>query len=156
MYSIRFNRLTAPDIYRYDFDIKAHVELGNETANGVLLASGDSAAGYELFMRDGYLEFVYVYTRENVFTLKSNTRIDTGQHIIGLSGKVTGKGSGQINMMFDGRSVASRALPNMWKVEALNAGIRCGENRGAPISFAYAGSNKFNQTLKKVEFTLSL
>ena len=62
----RFNRLTAPDIYHYDFSIAASVDSSSSDASGVILASGDSAAGYELYMRDGIVHFVYVYTRESV------------------------------------------------------------------------------------------
>jgi arylsulfatase len=152
----RLNRLTAPDIYRYDFNISAHVTLAGANTNGVLLASGDSAAGYELYMQDGYLIFTYVHTRDAVRTLKSAFRAGSGSQILELVGKVTGKGAGQVKMKIDGRSAGSLQLPGMWKVEALNAGIRCGKNRGAPISFAYEGANPFDQNLEKTVFDLKL
>jgi len=152
----RLNRLTAPDIYRYDFDLEAYVDLGENLANGVILASGDSAAGYELFMRDGFLEFVYVYTRENIRRLKSRVKITVGEHVLGLKGRVTGKGASDIEMTVDGKTVGQLKLPNMWKVEALNAGIRCGENRGAPISFDYKNPFVFDQKLGRVIVKLDL
>ena len=152
----RLNRLSAPDIYRYNFTIDAHVTLGADPANGVLLASGDSAAGYELFMQDGYLHFVYVFTREQKAQLISKSRIPTGNHVIGLRGKSSGTGRSVIDLMVDGRALNSTVIDNMWKVEALNAGVRCGENRGAPISFAYSGSFKFDQGLARIEASLEL
>lgn len=152
----RLNRLTAPDIYRYDFNISAHVTLSDAPANGVILASGDSAAGYELYMEDGFLNFTYVFTRYAVRTLKSKFRVGAGSHVLQLTGKVTGKGVGQVEMKIDGQSAGSLKLPGMWKVEALNAGIRSGENRGAPISFAYVGASPFDQILEKTVFDLEL
>jgi arylsulfatase len=152
----RLNRLTAPDIYRYDFNISAHVRLSDVPANGIILASGDSAAGYELFMQDGFLVFTYVYTRDAVRTLTSKFRAGPGSQILELVGKVSGHGAGQVEMKIDGRLAGKLELPGMWKVEALNAGIRCGENHGAPISFAYEGSNPFDQNLDKTVFNLKL
>lgn len=152
----RLNRLSAPDIYRYNFDVAAHVTLGTASANGVLLASGDSAAGYELFMKNGYLHFVYVFTREQITLLVSRSPVLTGKHVIGLRGRSTGVGSSAVDLIVDGQVVNSAVLSEMWKVEALNAGVRCGENRGAPISFRYVGSNKFDQKLSRVVVTLEL
>lgn len=152
----RLNRLTAPDFYRYNFNLEAHVFLGAKPANGVVLASGDSAAGYELFMRDGYLEFVYVYTRGNIQRVKSKVKITAGNHVLELRGTVTGKGAGRIDMLVDGKTVGQLNLPKMWKVEALNAGIRCGENQGAPISFDYKHPFKFDQNLGHVIVKLAV
>ena len=151
----RYNRLGAPDIYRYDFDIQAQVSI-DENSQGCILASGDSAAGYELFLKDGFVHFVYVYTREQIFRIKSNQKLKAGEHKIQLVGKVSGHGSADITMTINGKKMASNNFPKMWKVEALNAGIRCGENKGAPISFDYDGSFPFNGGVRSVEYHLSL
>lgn len=151
----RLNRLTAPDIYRFDFEILADVEIGSEAVNGVILASGDSAAGYELYIKDGYPEFAYIYTRGQKFRMRSNKRLDAKSKRISLVGKVS-SGSGRVQMKINDQIVGSMNLEHMWKVEALNAGIRCGQNRGAPISYAYSGDGNFNQTLKAVTVNLKL
>ncbi|MEP4051296.1 MAG: arylsulfatase [Litorimonas sp.] len=153
--STRYNRLGAPDIYRYDFDIQAQVTAG-QNSQGCILASGDSAAGYELFLKDGFVHFVYVYTREQIFRMKSFQKLKVGEHKIQLIGKVSGQGGADISMMINGKKTASRNFPKMWKVEALNAGIRCGENKGAPISFDYEGSFLFSGQVKSVEYHLSV
>ena len=152
----RLNRLTAPDIYRYDFNITAEVNLRDKSASGVILASGDSAVGYELFMKNGYLHFVYLYTREDRYALRSTKRIRAGRAKVGIKGTVNGLGAGRVDMVLDGQSIGRMELPKMWKVEALNAGIRCGENRGAPISFDYKGAFAFDNELEKVIFDLAL
>jgi arylsulfatase len=152
----RFNRLTAPDIYRYNFTISVALELPTASASGVILASGDSAAGYELFMSEGHLHFVYVYTRGRVHRFSTRERLESGQRRIEVDGSVNGEGTGELMFSIDGRRVGGLSLPSMWKVEALNAGIRCAENRGAPISFDYRGTYPFQGSFDKVEVSLAI
>lgn len=151
----RLNRLTAPDIYRYDFEIIADFELASGVAEGVILASGDSAAGYELYIENGYPVFTYIFTREQRFTMRSTKPLNAKSRDLRLIGKMS-NGKGRIQMEIDGVEAGTLTLPKMWKIEALNAGIRCGENRGAPISGAYSGSNIFTQSLKSVIVNLKL
>ena len=152
----RFNRLTAPDIFRHNFNMEVVLELPDDQVSGVILASGDSAAGYELFMQNGHLYFVYIYTREAVQRFATDDQLQAGTRKIVINGQVDGRGSGRLSFTVDDRSVGSLVLPKMWRVEALNAGIRCAENCGAPISFAYAGSSPFEGTFERVLVNLSL
>ena len=152
----RYNRLSAPDIYRYDFDLTANLLIHSTSFEGVILASGDSAAGYELFLQNGAAHFVYVFTRERVFKLSSPVRMSPGENILSLKGKVSGNGSADIKMLLNGQTIARKNFPDMWKVEALNAGIRCGENKGAPISFAYDGTFRFSDKIRSVDVRLAL
>ncbi len=152
----RYNRLSAPDIYRYDFELTAKLNAGSSVSDGVILASGDSAAGYELYLKNGFLHFVYVYTRENVFRLRSSRPIASNDTEIVLRGVSLGPATKQISMLIDQSEVGNAKLAEMWKVEALNAGIRCGENKGAPISFDYSGSNRLNDRLHHVEIRLKI
>ncbi len=146
----RLDRLSAPDIYHHDSTMLADVELSGPDAEGVLLASGDGGAGYELLMQDGYLVFVYVYTREQRYVLESPERIGAGPHRLGLKLDKTGAGSAIASLVVDGRPLASIELPKLWPVYSPNAGIRCGANTGAPISKRYSGPFPFNQELRRV------
>lgn len=152
----RLNRLSAPDIYLYDFEMQADVRLGGAPASGVLLASGDSAAGYEFFMRNGHLIFTYVYTRADIHSVVSRKPVPVNTRSLSIIGRVSGNGSATLELRADGAVVGALDLPNMWKVEALNAGVRCGENRGAPISYAYSGTGQFSGALKRVSMVLDL
>lgn len=152
----RLDRLSAPDIYTYNGKFSADVVLHNNRAQGVILASGDSGAGYEFFMRDGYLIFVYVYTRFQRYTLSSPKRIEAGKSVLGLQFIKTGDSSAEVSMLIDDARVASVQLPKMWQVFAPNSGIRCGENRHAPISRDYDSPFVFDQTLERVVVELDL
>ena len=152
----RYNRLGAPDIYRYDFDLRAKLTTGSASANGVILASGDSAAGYELYLEDGFLNFVYVFTREQVFRARSSHRISAGDNEVRLVGKGHSGSAKTVSFFINGKTAGKGKLEHMWKVEALNAGIRCGENKGAPVSFDYKGSFPVEAHLQGVEIELKL
>jgi arylsulfatase len=152
----RLDRLSAPDIYTYDGKLSADVVLRSSRAQGVILASGDSGAGYELFMQDGFLVFVYVFTRFKRYTLRSPERIGSGKSVLGLRFMKTGDSSAEVNMLVDDAHVASIRLPKMWQVFAPNSGIRCGENRHAPVSRDYDAPFVFDQKLERVVVELDL
>jgi arylsulfatase len=132
------------------------VELRSNRAQGVILASGDSGAGYELFMQDGYLVFVYVYTRFKRYTLRSPKRIKSGRSALGLRFSKTGESSADVAMLINDARVATIQLPKMWQVFAPNSGVRCGENRHAPISREYDAPFVFDQKLDRVVVELDL
>lgn len=146
----RLDRLSAPDIYHFNSQITADVEMDSNTANGVLLASGDGSMGYEIYLKNGYLYFTYIYTRERVYRLKSTKRIPSGKHLLSLAIEKTGEDSAIVEMACDGDSVGRLAMPKIWPIYAPNSGIRCGENSGAPISKDYSGDFAFDQTLNRV------
>lgn len=146
----RLDRLSAPDIYTYNSQLVAHVMLTDQPASGVILAAGDSSCGYELFMDDGYLKFGYVYTRNAVYTGSSDHRLSAGEHTLGLQIRKTSESAGIATLTVDDAPAGRVELLHMWPIYAANAGIRCGENRHAPITRAYSPPFVFNQSLKRV------
>ena len=93
----RLDRLSAPDIFSFDSRLVAEVVLSEQPANGVILAAGDSSCGYELYMRDGYLTFVYVYTRNDVFTVRAERPAAAGAQTVGLGIRKTAESAGERN-----------------------------------------------------------
>ncbi|MEE4212071.1 MAG: arylsulfatase [Parvularcula sp.] len=153
----RLNRLSAPDLAAFDFDLRAVMNLADEQGHGVLLAMGDSMAGYELVMDRGVPVFHYVYVRDQIHRLRSTKAVPKGQHILRLSGRhIAGGTECQITMLIDDLEVGTMNLPAMWPLGGTNAGMRCGENRGAPISLSYTGTGQFTRKLEKVEIALDL
>jgi len=127
------------------------------SANGFKKAPpGFTLDQWEQFNRDGYLIFVYVYTRFERHRLVSPTRVDKGVLRLGLSFTKTGEDSAAVAMQLDDETVASTELPRMWQIFSPNSGIRCGENRHAPVSREYEGPFVFDQQLKRVVVTLAL
>ncbi|MEM7082019.1 MAG: sulfatase-like hydrolase/transferase [Pseudomonadota bacterium] len=152
----RLDRLSAPDIFNFDSTLIADVSLTSDQTSGVLLASGDGSIGYEWFLQQGFVYFVYVYTRERVVTYRWPTRIGKGDHLIGLQLHKTSTHAASAKAIVDGAEVGQFELPSMWPIWAPNSGIRCGENRGAPISKAYDGDLIFEGTLNRVIVDIGL
>lgn len=146
----RLDRLSAPDIYSYDSVITAEMVLQSDRANGVILASGDSSSGYELFLQNGYLHIVYVYTRDTIYSFKSRARIPLGDHQLQIEISKTGSDSGIAKVRLGELSLGAMELPKLWPIYTPNSGVRCGENRHAPISRAYQAPFIFDQKLKRV------
>ncbi|MEO9803134.1 MAG: arylsulfatase [Reichenbachiella sp.] len=134
--STRLDRLSAPDIYNFNSKLRAEVEVGTN-ANGVILASGDSGAGYELYIRDSHLCFTYVYTRTQVARVQSKIKIPAGKHLLGFDINKGIDGEKTLNLMLNDKETGSLKLSDMWEIYVPNSGIRCGENRHAPISRDY-------------------
>lgn len=146
----RLDRLSAPDIYTYHSRFAATVRIDDERANGVIVAAGDSSCGYEWYLKRGYLHFGYVYTRNEIHAGRSSRRVPAGPHVLGLTIAKTGEDSGIATLSIDGNNVGDVSLPKMWPIYAANAGVRCGENRHAPVTRDYERPFVFEQTLTRV------
>jgi hypothetical protein len=125
-------------------------------SNGVILASGDSSSGYELFLENGFLRIVYVYTRDTVYTFKSPRRIPLGEHKLTVEIRKTGRDSAVAKVALGNQSLGVMPLPKLWPIYTPNSGVRCGENRHAPISRAYQPPFVFDQTLNRVTIDVDI
>ena len=146
----RLDRLSAPDIFNWDSSFTATIKTDAEPLQGVILSAGDSSCGYEWFVQDGVVHFVYVYTRNAVYRGRSTRVVSPGGRELGLRIRKTGADSGRVTFTIDGRAAGSLALPRMWPIYAANAGIRCGENRHAPVSRDYAPPFLFSGEIERV------
>ena len=156
----RLDRLSAPDIYNFNAIFTVELELRSSSASGVILASGDSSSGYEFFMQDGYLHFVYVYTRNTIYAYKSSRKLKAGtQKITVQFAKVTKTSALATFFVHDRhyqRNIGMLKIAKMWPIYTPNSGVRCGENRHAPISQAYSPPFVFEQELKRVLVDIDL
>jgi arylsulfatase len=145
----RLDRLSAPDIYQWNSRWNAEVDVNAQNEIGVIVASGDSGAGYEWFISDGYVYFHYVYTRRDVTTIKSNVRLSTGKRKLALEiNKISGT-KDEVKLFVDDELIGQGTLNEMWAIYVPNSGMRCGENQHAPISRLYSPPAKL-QGLKRV------
>ncbi|MDC3253385.1 arylsulfatase [bacterium] len=133
----RLDRLSAPDIFQFNSRWKVELDLSDSKANGVILASGDSGAGYELYLKDGYLIFHYTYVRKDFSIFKSSQRIPKGENILNLVLEKTGETSGKMSFFLKDEKIGEMELPRMWEIFSPNSGLRCGENQHSPISRDY-------------------
>ena len=91
-----------------------------------------------------------MYTRNDVFRGASNSVVPPGEHVLALSIEKTGESSALTTLLVDGAAVATVELARMWPIYAANAGIRCGENRHAPVSRDYKGPFVFEGEIERI------
>ena len=113
------------------------------------LACGDSSSGYELFLNNGYLPIVYVYTQDSIYRFKSDQKIPQGEPKLRIAINKTGGGA-IANLSIGDRSLGFLELPKLWPIYTPNSGLGYGQNRHAPIGSAYQAQSIFDQTLKRV------
>ncbi len=152
----RLDRLSAPDIYRWNSEFRAEVVLSEPGADGVIVSAGDSSCGYEWFMLDGHLHFVYVYTRNEVYRVRSDNPVPAGEHELRLRIRKTSESRGVVSLLVGDATYAELELGTMWPIYAANAGVRCGENRHAPVSRDYELPLVFEQALRRVVVDVDL
>lgn len=150
----RLDRLSAPDLATYDARLAVSVVVG-DMANGVLLASGDTAAGYELFFSDGQVVFHYVYARRQHAAIRTS-RLAAGTHEVQLLVQSAGAAGRRLRLVVNGQEQAAMTLARMWPLYAPNAGLRCGANDGSPISRSYIGENRFTGKMSSLIVQLDL
>lgn len=96
------------------------------------------------------MTFGYVHTRNAVYVGTATQRVTAGEHELGLHIRKTSESSAIATLTVDSELIGEVVLPNMWPIYAANAGIRCGENRHAPVTRAYDQPFVFDQQLKRV------
>ena len=73
----------APDVRSRSYTIEAHVEIGEEGAEGVLIAHGDATSGYSLYIKDGLLVHdLNIGGGHEIVT--SNRKVPSGAHRLGV------------------------------------------------------------------------
>ncbi|MDX2142499.1 MAG: arylsulfatase [Rhodospirillaceae bacterium] len=152
----RLDRLSAPPIDRWSHEINAEFELFSERATGVILASGTALAGYEFFLDRGLLTYVYAYSRDQHHVLQVRQALPRGRHSAGLRFEKIGSLAGRATLFVAGAAQNSVMIPRMWPLYATAAGVRCGENRTAPISRMYERPGRFQGHLREVRVALTL
>jgi len=153
---MRLDRLSAPNIDRFDHSINAVFDCKSSSASGVLLASGTTLAGYELILIDGYPTYVYAYSRSSHQVLKAADKVRAGVNALTIDFHLTGMLQGEATMTLNGKQVGSIKVPKMWRLYAAGAGVRCGHNPSAPISRLYTGDGTFEGTIASVDVRLAL
>lgn len=146
----RLDRLSAPDIFTWNSVFRAEVELSSDKASGVILAAGDSSCGYEWYLKEGVMQFAYVFTRNAVYSGSASESLPSGQHLLTLRIEKTSEDAGVARLGVGDSTWTEIELPKMWPIYAANAGIRCGENQHAPVSRDYEPPFEFEGTLKRV------
>lgn len=148
----------APDVRSRSYRIDVHAEFG-EADSGVLIAHGDAASGYSLYMRDGVPVHDMNVGGEHV-VVRATRPVPPGAHVVGLRVRRltreaqptidTGPGLSEFTVLIDGEPVGVGESRLGFFNFVSWAGLDIGCNRGSPVS-DYEGAFAFTGRLNRVE-----
>lgn len=143
----RVDRLGMPDLQRaHRITASLVLDHGSE---GVIVAAGTRLRGVELFLRGGEVRFAYVFRHDVVHEMRAGG-LPRGQCRVAVE-MGDGRSARVARLLVEGVERARVTIPRSWPAYALGAGLRCGANRGAPVSVGYAGAFPFTGTIDWVE-----
>lgn len=151
----------APDVRSRSYRIDAHAEFGGADS-GVLIAHGDAASGYSLFLRDGVLTHDMNVGGEHV-VLTADRPVPAGRHVVGLRVRrltreakptlATGPGTSELTLLIDGLPAGRIETRLGFYNFVAWAGLDIGCDRGSAVS-DYAPPFVFTGRLNRVVVTM--
>ena len=134
----RIDRLASPDISDRSYTVTARfARAAAGTTEGVILAWGSHFGGFVIFIENGMLCYEYVYSESVKQTLKADFGTGSDTTVVTLRFQREGKDRGAMSMQLNGRQVGSMRIPKTWPTHGTTAGLNCGRDAGAPVSFSY-------------------
>lgn len=134
----RIDRLTSPDISDRSYRITASFDVSSEKIpEGVILAWGSHFGGFALYLKDGQVRYEYVYSESVTHTITANWVPPVGKTQLELLVKRTGKNSVLASLSANGRELGWVSIPKTWPTHGTTAGLNCGQDAGAPVTYSY-------------------
>jgi arylsulfatase len=148
----------APDVRSRSYTIEAHVEIGAEDAEGVLIAHGDATSGYSLYIKDGLLVHdLNIGGGHEIVT--SNRKVPSGAHRLGVHverllrkeppAKGSRTGVTAYTLLIDGEPAGAIQTQSAFNNFISWSGLDIGRDRSSPVSH-YAAPFEFTGQLLKV------
>jgi Sulfatase len=149
----------APKVYNRPFSITADVVVGDDGAEGVLIAQGGTTGGYTFFVKDRKLHFSYNYLGRDRFDVTSSEEVPAGEVSLryefeptGEPDLANGKGVPAIGEIYiNGKLVGAVEMPHTVPMIFATEGLTCGYDGGSRVApNAYSDAFRFTGTIKRV------
>ena len=122
----------APDIRNRSYSITAQVHMGNQNTQGILIAHGDSASGYALYISNGRLVHDYNFVGTH-FVIASNILVPQGRHTLRFDFTAIGNHSGVGHLWIDSNQVGQVEMPTTLRRLPQWSGLYIGYSPLLPI-----------------------
>lgn len=150
----------APDVKNTSFALTADVSVGEDAANGVLIAQGGRFAGWSVYLIDGVPVYCYNLCGTHTY-VRGSEPLSPGDHRIEVrfdyDGAGPGKG-GEADLMVDGTSVGTGRIERTIAFQfSIDETMDIGRDRGTPVTPEYSAlpaQNAFTATLHEVRIDL--
>ncbi len=144
----RISMMVSPSVANRSYRIIADIETDGST-EGVVLAAGGRHGGYVLYLRDGRLAHEYAGPNRK-YIVEASEPLGAGRHRVAFDFRRTGHASGIGVLKYDGRSVGSVEMPEMWPVSPHSGSVYCGYDDGKNVSDRYSCPFAFSGTIHEV------
>ena len=153
----RIDRLASPDITDRSYSIKAEFKPDPDgPTQGVLLAWGSHFGGFVLYAKNGQLCYEYVYSESVTHTICAAFAPGSSTCFVELRFQKEGKNAGVASLILDGVVAGAVNIPRTWPTHGTTAGLNCGLDAGAPVSFSYDSPFCFTGRSLRVSIELAL
>jgi len=133
----------APDVRSRSYTIEAHVEIGDNGAEGVLIAHGDATSGYSLYVKDGHLVHDLNIGGGHEI-VRSTRKVSVGAHRLGVQvkrlvrkeppAKGARTGVSEHTLLIDGEPAGALQTQLGFHNLISWSGLDIGRDRGSPVS----------------------
>ena len=139
----RLSENSVLNIKNKSFSVTAKLEVGDDPAQGVLIAQGGAFGGWSLYAQAGRAKFAYNVLGIHMFTAEATEPIPPGTHQVRMEFAYDGGGlakGGTVTLFYDGKSVGEgRIEVTQPMVFSADETTDIGDDYGMPVSPEYAG-----------------
>jgi arylsulfatase len=140
------------------FSITADLVVGDQPANGVLIAQGGRFGGWSLYVKDGRPTYQYNFLGKNRFTIAAAKPLAPGQATVVFDFAYDGGGAGKggLGRLFVNGEKVGEGRIDVTQCCGFSAteGADVGLNTGTPVSTDYENPFRFNGKIGKVTIDL--
>jgi arylsulfatase len=141
------------------FSVTVQLNMGNDPAEGVMIAQGGAFGGWALYALAGRAKFVYNVLGLHQFAVEASQPIPTGDHQVRMEFAYDGGGlakGGDVTLFYDGEAVGQgRVEVTQPMVFSADETTDIGDDYGMPVSPDYArGTSKFNGKIDLVQIDI--
>ncbi len=134
--------------------ITAQIEVGSDTAEGMIITHGGSEGGYGLYLKAGRPTFVYNYLGVERPSFSGDTPIGKGKATVGVRFDYDGGGMGKggtVTLSVDGATVASGRLERTVPIQfSITEGLDVGMDNGSAVDWTYRLPFPFTGRIEEV------
>jgi arylsulfatase len=154
----------APRLLNRAHMVSVDVVVPKTGVEGVLLSMGGVDGGFSFYVQDGKLTYGYNYVADQRFTVRADSAVPEGEHVLSFEFTPTGKpdiakGKGTpaaIKLYVDGKQVGAGDLPVTIPLSmGLAAGVSLGTDAGSPVMEDYPAPFTFTGAVKRALIDVS-
>jgi len=152
---------SAPPIYQRSHTINASLQIGDDVANGVIVAEGGSSGGYALYVKDAKLVYEYNFFGKERTVITSSVALPKGNVEVSmdyLQKEITKQDpavGGAVTLTVNGKQVGTgdidHVVPSRFSATET---LDIGSDLGSTVSDTYIAPHAFNGKIEKVEIEL--